>query len=126
MANKLTKAKIRKLAEEIREFLLDREMWVDTRIYFNGVAFSTDDGKGRYYYNDREHLVELQDEDPTNYFEYVGPYLSMSFEGPFYEVMNGYLGSYGYKVEDAFHELLKRYGVYPELGNAWNLSVYDI
>ncbi len=126
MAKKLTKAKIRKLAVDIRQFLLDREMWIDTRIYFNGVAFATDDGKGHFYYNDPKHLVELPDEDPHDYFEYVGPYLSMSFEGPFYDVMNGYLGRWGYKVEEEFHELLRKYGVYSELGNAWNLSVFDI
>lgn len=125
MAKKMTKAKIRKLAEEIREFLLDRDMWVDTAIYFNGMAFSTQDKDG-FWYNDREHLVELPNEDPHNYFEYVGPYLSMSFEGPFYDVMNGYLGSYGFKVQDKFWELLHKYGLYYELGNAWNLTVYDI
>lgn len=123
MAKKMTKAKIRKLAEEIRDLLLEQEMWVDVRIYFNGVAFSTDDGHGNYYYNDREHLVELPNEDPHDYFEYVGPYLSMSFEGEFYEVMN-----YGYEpcVEEAFRSLLEKYGLYYELGNAWNLSVFDI
>lgn len=125
MAKKMTKAKIRKLAEEIREFLLDHEMWVDTAIYFNGIAFSTQDKDG-FWYNDREHLVELQDEDPRRYFKYVGPYLSMSFEGPFYEVMNGYLGSYGWRLEEEFRQILKRYGLYAELGNAWNLTVYEI
>ena len=126
MPKKMTKPTIRKLAKEIREFLLDHEMWMDVRIYFNGMAYATDDGKGHYYYNDREHLVELENEDPHRYFDYVGPYLSMSFEGPFYEVMNGYLGRYGYKVEEEFHELLRKYGLYCELGNAWNLSVFDI
>ena len=126
MPKKMTKPTIRKLAKEIREFLLDHEMWMDVRIYFNGMAYATDDGKGHYYYNDREHLVELENEDPHRYFDYVGPYLSMSFEGPFYEVMNGYLGRYGYKVEEEFHELLRKYGLYCELGNAWNLSVFDM
>ena len=126
MAKKMTKAKIRKLAEEIRDLLLEQEMWVDVRIYFNGVAFSTDDGHGNYYYNDREHLVELPDQDPRWYFDYVGPYLSMRFEGEFYEVLNGYLGKYGWDIEEAFRELLKEYGLYYELGNAWNLSVYDL
>lgn len=123
---KMTKPKIKKLAGEIRQWLLDHDMWIDTRIYFNGVAYATDDGNGHNYYNDPKHLIELPDEDPKMYFEYVGPYLSMSFEGPLYDVLNGYMGRYGYKLEEEFHELLKRYGVYPELGNSWNLSVYDL
>lgn len=125
MPKKLTKSTIRKLAKEIRQFLLDREMWIDTTIYFNGMAYSTDDGKGHFYYNDPEHLVELHDVDPHRVCDYVGPYLTMTFEGTFYEVMNGYLGRYGYKVEEEFHELLRKYGLYCELGNAWNLSVFD-
>lgn len=50
----------------------------------------------------------------------------MSFEGPFYEVLNGYAGDYGWVVEEKFSDLLKKYGVYYELGNAWNLSLYQI
>lgn len=126
MPKKLTKPQIRKLAKEIRQFLLDHEMWVDVTIYFNGMAYSTDDRQGHYYYNDPEHLVELQDQDPTKFCDWVGPYLTMTFEGDFYDVMNGYLGRYGYKVEDEFHELLRKHGVYSELGNSWNLSVYDM
>ena len=125
MSKKLTKPTIRKLAKEIRKFLLDREMWIDVTIYFNGMAYSTDDRQGHYYYNDAEHLVELHDEDPHRVCDYVGPYLTMTFEGTFYDVMNGYLGRYGYKVEEEFHELLRKYGLYCELGNAWNLSVFD-
>lgn len=126
MPKKLTKPQIRKLANEIREFLLDRDMWIDTTIYFNGVAYSTDDRAGHYYYNDREHLVELQDQDPHRFVEYVGPYLTMTFEGDFYEVMNGYMGKYGWKLQDEFLELCHKYGLYYELGNAWNLSLYDM
>lgn len=126
MAKKMTKPQIRKLAKEIRKFLLDHEMWVDTTIYFNGMAYSTDDRCGHYYYNDPEHLIELPDQDPKKYFEYVGPYLSMSFEGDFYDVMNDYLGKYGYDLQEQFVEILRKYDLYYELGNTWNLSVYDI
>ena len=52
----------RKLAEEIREFLFKWGMWIDTTIYFNGKAFSPiekdENGKMKFYYNDREHLIE--------------------------------------------------------------------
>ena len=114
----------RKLANEIREWLLDHDMWIDTTIYFDGVAYSTDDREVHFYYNDREHLVELKDQDPRRYFEYVAkPHiLSMSFEGPLYDILN-----YGpWDLEDEFRNIFKKYGVYFEMGDAWNLSCYKI
>lgn len=36
---KLTQKQIEKLAVEIRTFLLEHDMWVDTQIYFNGKCF---------------------------------------------------------------------------------------
>ena len=66
----LSEEKIEKLAKEIRQFLIDNNMWVDVRIYFNGKAFATDDGKN-FYYNDPEHLVVLENMNPKDYFDYV-------------------------------------------------------
>ena len=118
---KMTKKKIENLAVEIRSLLLENELWTDVTIYFNGKAFSTDDRKGHFFYNDNNNLVVLENIDPKDYFEYVGDILSMSFEGDFYDVLNyGYLPS----VLDKFDKLLEKYGLYYELGNAWNLSVY--
>lgn len=55
---KLTQKQIEKLAVEIRTFLLEHDMWVDTQIYFNGKCFDTHDKEtGEFYYNDPEHLV---------------------------------------------------------------------
>lgn len=93
MSKELTKADIENLAKEIRQYLLDRDMWSDVRIYFNGKAFSTDDGQGHHYYNDPQHLIVLEDEDPLRYTEYAGDILTMTFEGHLYEALN--YGSYG-------------------------------
>lgn len=116
----------RKLANEIREWLLRHDMWVDTTIYFDGVAYSTSD-KHHFYYNDREHLIELKDQDPKEYFEYVNPdhILSMSFEGPLYDVLNGYCDGW-IKLENEFRNIFRKYGLYFELGNAWNLSCFKM
>ena len=71
---RLTPERIENLAIEIREFLLEHEMWVDVDIYFNGKCFTTyDKATGKFYYNDREHLVVRENEDPRTYFEYVNP-----------------------------------------------------
>ena len=119
---KLTEAAIEKLAKEIRSFLLDRDMWSDTRIYFNGKAFATDDRQGHYYYNDPEHLIVLEDEDPRTYTEYAGDILTMTFEGPLYDALN-----YGpWQVEEQLQAIFRKYGLYFELGNAWSLSAYPL
>lgn len=127
MAKKPTKAQIEKLAKEIRQFLLDRDMWIDTRIYFGGKAFATDDGQGHYYYNDPDHLVVLENEDPRRYTKYAGDILTMTFEGPLYEALN--YGGYGdnpWQVEEELTAIFRKYGLYYELGNAWNLTAVPL
>lgn len=115
---KITKAQIEKLAKELRKFLLDREMWIDTTIYFNGKAFSTDDRQGHYYYNDPDHLVVLENEDPHRVTEYAGDILTMTFEGPLYDALN-----YGpWSVEEKLQAIFRKYGLYFEMGECWNLT----
>jgi hypothetical protein len=126
----LSKSQIEELAKEIRQFLLNYKMWIDIRIYFNGKAFSTDEGD-KFYYNDPTHLVTLENIDPTDYFEYVAVpnILSMSFEGDFCSCLNGY-GEYGAKFDDRiqqeFSNILAKYGLYYESGNHWNLTCYPV
>lgn len=123
---KLTEQQIENLAVEIREFLLEHEMWQDTEIYFNGKRFTSHDPvTGKYHYNDREHLIVEEDQDPRNYFEYVAEdhILSMAFEGPAYEMINGYCSA---GLLDKFNAIFEKYGVYYEQGHAWNLSCFYI
>lgn len=121
---KLTPGRIEELAYEIKEFLIKHEMWIDVRIYFNGKALSTDDGSGNYAYNDPKINYVIEDVKPTDYFKYVGEnILCMTFEGPFYELLNGYVPySYYDKVEGEFRKILSKYGLYYELGDTWNLA----
>lgn len=48
--------------------------------------------------------------------------LSISFDGDIYDVFN-----YGLFLSllEKFDKLLESYGLYYELGNAWNLSLYE-
>ena len=123
MKKNLTKAKIEKLATEIRSFLLEHDMWVDVTIYFNSKAFSTDDRQGHYYYNDPNHLVVLENMDPHNYTEYAGDILTMTFEGDFYDVVNYDAWP---KAHYQFDQIIAKYGLYYEAGEAWNLTLYPI
>ncbi len=126
---KPTKKQIEKMAVEIRQFLLDNNVWIDCRIYFNGKAFSTDDGKDGFYYNDPEHLVVLEDIDPRRYVEYTGDILTMTFEGPLYSCLNLY-GEYSYEFEKKIYEglcsIFRKYGCYFEFGYAWSLTAYPL
>ena len=81
-AAKLTAEQVENLAKEIREFLLEHGLWQDVDIYFNGKKYTSyDPENGKYYYNDREHLIEVADQ-PERHFEYVNPehILSMSLK----------------------------------------------
>lgn len=125
MNNKvLTKKQTEQLATEIFNWLVDHELWVDVCIYFNGKRWSTHDTKLKEFcYNERRYFED--EAEPKNYFEYVREpnILSMSFEGDLYDVINGYAYP---KLEEEFNKIFEKYGLYYELGNAWNLSCYEI
>lgn len=127
MKNKtLTKKQRKELATEIFNWLNDHEMWVDTQIYFNGKCWSTMNKNGtEFCYNERRYFE--YEAEPKDYFEYVAEpnILSMSFEGGLYSVLNGYMHGW-VKLEEEFRNIFEKYGVYFELGNAWNLSCYKI
>ena len=125
MTNKRFTNKMKEeLATEIFNWLVDHELWTDVCIYFNGKCWSTSNEKNtEFCYNERKYFE--YEAEPTDYFAYVRKpnILSMSFEGGLYDVLNGY--SYGWvKRENEFKKIFEKYGLYFELGDAWNLSCY--
>lgn len=126
---KLTQKQIEKLAVEIRTFLLEHDMWVDTQIYFNGKCFDTHDKEtGEFYYNDPEHLVVRENEDPRRYFENVAEdhILSMAFEGTVCHML-WYGTNPGIKKEDAVRAekvLQEAWDSYWEDGDGWCYGNY--
>ena len=122
--HKLSEKEIEDLAVEIREFLLQHEMWQDTDIYFNGKRFGCRNPEdGHYYYNDREHLFVEEDIYPETYFEYVNPnhILSMSFEGP---VCHMLYYDCNPELKEEFDKMFEKRGLYYEFGHHWNFSCY--
>ena len=114
------------LAKDIYNWCKANHAWEDVIIYFNGKAWSdSDEWNGVKGKELEEGLYEYAEKNPLTYFEYANPdTLSMSFEGYLYEILNGY--TYGWvKLEEEFMALFDKYGYYFELGNAWNLSVYQ-
>ena len=121
--SKITKADIERLANEIIAFLEAYDIASSVSIYYNGNVVRS---KAEYdsKYNATYTWVKTYDVDPHDYFEYAAyeHILSMSFEGGLYNVLN-YSG--GSKM-DKFMKIFEKYGLYYELGNAWNLTCFLI
>ena len=127
MANEILTAKQREqLATDIFNWLNDKELWIDVSIYFNGKRWSTNNRDlTEFCYNERRYFED--EADPKDYFEYVREpnILSMTFEGSLYEVLNAYAIGWA-KLAEEFKQIFKKYGLYYELGHAWNLTCYEI
>ena len=116
---------MQKLAKEIYDWCKLNDLWGDNIIYFEGKAWSAHETwhgeKGKQI---AEDLYEYEDRNPLDYFEYANPKtLSMSFEGGLNHVLNGYIPGWT-KLEEEFGKLFNKYGLYYELGHAWNLSAF--
>ena len=114
----LTKANIETLANEIITFLEINTLASDVSLYFNDKVM-----RGRHKWDkDDNYIVYWVTEDnvdPHTYFEYAAydHILSMSFEGPLYNLLN-------YSCSAEFDAIFEKYGLYYEFGNAWNLTAY--
>ena len=115
------------LAKDIYNWCKKKKLWEDCCIYFDGKAWASwNEWHEEYGKKINEDLYEFENRNPKEYFEYVNSEtLSMSFEGPLYDVLNAYVPGW-VKKEDEFRKLFEKYGFYYELGNAWNLSAYEI
>lgn len=106
-----------RLRTDIQEFLLEHGLQQDVTIFEGGKMYSC----GSY----GSEWECIGDGEPDEYFEYYGDRLSMSFEGPLYKVLNVYWERESWtELYERFDDLFRKYGVYFEQGDAWNLSVY--
>jgi hypothetical protein len=105
------------VAVDILKFIFQNQLGSDSlRIYFNNKAYD--------FIGENEYKV-LEDIKGSTYFEYANDEtVSMSFEGTFYEIING-TDEYCGKLMDKFNKILDKHGFYYEQGNAWNLSLYE-
>lgn len=116
---KITKEMITELGNKVVK-LCRKNDYIDTSVYYDGKRYRIE----RVYdeANDKPITTVIVDDDchPGKYFEYYNNnhILSMAFEGELYSLMN-----YGNGCEE-LEKLFAKYGVYYELGNSWNLSVY--
>ena len=130
----MTKKKIEQLAREIRKFLDDNFLNGDCRIYFNGMCWEHgSEDEPMIWDSDHKEWIDLPKRNgwnviekisPKDYFDYASGIICMSFEGSFYEIMNAWY-EFQFKKQNEFYEMLQKYGCHYELGNAWNLSIYQ-
>ena len=102
----------------------------DMAIYGNGYAVATWDTWGNV---EGEELSDLargwyfyEDKYAGDYFEYANERtVSMSFEGTFNHVMNGYVDGW-IELYEQFMEIPRKYGLFFEMGYSWTLSAHKI
>lgn len=115
-----------KLAKAIIAWCKEKDVWEDTCIYFDGKAWATwSDWNGIAGTEVIDGVYEYADKVPNVYMEYTNPKtITMSFEGGLYDILNAY--AHGWvKLEEEFLKIFESFGCYYELGNAWNLSVFE-
>lgn len=109
-----------KLRQEIVELCNELEV-SDYIIYCNGKRYMY---RG---YSDYDNQPTIQDADVESYLEYCNPdTLSMAFEGELHSIFTySWNIPYCERVIEKFRKLFAKYGLYYELGNSWNLSLYE-
>ena len=122
----MTKETKKKLAKAIIAWCKEKEVWEDCCIYFDGKAWATwEDWNGTAGAEIAEGVFEYTDKNPKTYMEYTNPdTITMSFEGGLYDILNAYADGW-VKLEAEFLAVFESFNCYYELGNAWNLSVWE-
>ena len=121
------KTKAEKCAFEIINFLIRHQMWQDTCIYVGTKRYTCHDGEHYRYGNTWDCVFREDDKRAEDYVEYTSDFLTMTFEGPFYDVINyGLSPKYCDSLMDEFHDIISKYHKYEELGYNWSLSLHDM
>lgn len=107
-------SKMRLIAIDIEKFIRKYDLDTDVAIYFDGV---------RWMY-DSSGKKKVEKAKASRYMDYANDKtLSMSYEGDFYDIMNGNENTWA--LEEEFSKLLAKHGYYYEKGNAWNLTIEE-
>lgn len=112
------KTKPERLARDIIDYLLKKDMLEDTLIYVGG----------KRYFAKSTSWDEVYVEDnmnPKDYCEYAGNILSISTEGFLYDALN-YGFEWNSKVPDELEAIFKKYGYYYEMCTSWFLTAAEL
>ena len=135
----VTPTNIKKMAEELMRYLIDKNLDSEVRIFYKQkrkwitiqpepiYTMTSDWIQVKNIHRNKEYVWHETDAlNPNDYFEYNGEILSMSFEGPLYDELNYAFETGSYNTETELRNFFSHWGLYYELGNAWNLSLYEI
>lgn len=124
------------LIKALIDYLIGKDLWFDTSIYANGVCFTsikpTELPIEDYFckeetINNITGKIHCYDDDVRKYTQFSNGIITMIFEGPLYHIFNYYMdSSYCNEIIDGFNKILQKHGLYYEMGNAWNLGLYEI
>jgi hypothetical protein len=121
------KTKAERCAFEIINFLIRHQMWQDTCIYVGTKRYTCYDGEHYQYGNTWDCVFREDDKRAEDYVEYTSDFLTMTFEGPFYDAINySFSAKYSDKIMSEFADTCKKYGMYYEQGYAWSLSLHKL
>ncbi|WP_103110933.1 hypothetical protein [Brevibacillus reuszeri] len=115
----LHKEMMKQIADELKAFLLKKDLWKGTILYFNQMAYHSTDGILTYA-------------DPRNHLTYCNPEtLTASFyQSRLAEVLQlgdtNADGTRSWGTRNELTELLKKYGYRYELGNQWNFALFSL
>lgn len=121
----MTKKQNRQMVLELIRYLQLQGLFTyDVNLYFNntryGIPRRNDSDlvkKTRY-----GHYYITDNIDVSHYTKYFNPEtITITFEGPLYDALNYGNGS----VNADIKSIAGKYGLYPEQGDAWNLSFYE-
>lgn len=108
-----------KLANDIIKFLKKNNFDLDVHLLYNGKMVNATTGESKEIVSAGDYVDYFNDDTIT-----------MTFEGPFYEFINGYwdssVGNKYQKLYDEFDNIFKKYGLFYDLGDNWNLSAYEL
>lgn len=115
-----------KLMESIMLYLYKQNATDMVNFYVNEKHYSTEKHENYIKHDLGNNQFYWEDPQPCNVekqIEYNNPKtITMTFEGPMYHDIN-----YGKcKILTQIKKLAKPYNLYPELGYAWSLTLYEI
>lgn len=126
MTKPITAQNMISLMESIIRYLYKNNATDMVNFYVNNKHYSSEFHEGYIQHslgNQRHYWEDSNPCDVTKQIEYNNPKtITITFEGPMYHDIN-----YGpQKILRHIEKLANTYGLYPELGYAWSLALYEI
>ena len=120
---KLSAEQIEALAIELRDYLINHDLWEDCTIFFNGKAFSCVD---RDPIDPPKWSLEEQ-VDPADHTDCVSPILTVFFGSTLCDLLNHWVNDFEpvNRLEQDLNRMFSKYGVHYELGEHWNMGLYE-